>query len=40
MRVKETLSFMDSSVIDIVIGIVIVFSWNGYLIYKWNKNEH
>jgi len=25
--------------IDTIIGIAVVLAWNGYLVYKWYKNE-
>ena len=30
---------MESNVIDTIIAIVVVVAWNGYLIYRWVRDD-
>jgi len=30
---------MELSLIDTLVAVVIVIAWNGYLVYKWQKDD-
>jgi len=30
---------MELSLIDTLVAVLIVIAWNGYLVYKWQKDD-